>query len=716
MSPGAEIIPLPRGGFLVTTSMGGVQFGIPPETIKDTMGKGVPEIFVVPRHMFSMENGVSLADLEFPIYFHYFFQNKKIQVICTSDQQRRLETLFCQALFGPEELHLEDEFVDGANTPAYPDLRAELNHFRDKAGPNGRLELSHVVSFHPFDENGRVRLGTVEVQVTEAQTYILLDQDEEVARVPSNRPLQPIRPREYSTPKVFHPPLFGVTTLGSGHGFDPNSMTSGMIIWINRRGIMVDPPVNSAIDLVERGVNPKVLDSIILTHCHADHDAGTLQKILQEGRITLYTTETIFQSFITKATALTDIPRERLIQAVRFIPLKIGVGANIHGGLFRFHYSLHSIPTIFFDVTYLGKSMVYSSDTHNNPDYIRELHEKGIMDKSRRDFLLSFPWEKDLVFHEAGVPPLHTPMECLTSLPEEVRDKTYLVHVTQEKVPRDSGLKVAPTGLAATVSLDVSPRQFGSPAELLGVYLDNPLFRSLPSEKTMEFLLIARTQGLKAGTQIYQKGDTDPHFYMVMGGQVDILNDGERVTTHGRSDYFGEDCLFPMGPREVDAVAQSDVKLIIIEKQHMETFMGTTPLARGLCPLPASQERDLRDGLEMHPVLSRLTPSQKGQLIRILKPMQAPAGEELVRQDRAVETCYLIREGTVKVTEGYWDTTELGPGELLGLRALIRNKGVADLDFTTETDTALYAIDTASLLVFLEQNPGLLLQFYHSPY
>jgi len=43
-------------------------------------------------------------------------------------------------------------------------------------------------------------------------------------------------------PLGFRPPDFGVTILGSSHGFDCKGSTSGYILWINQRGVMVDPP------------------------------------------------------------------------------------------------------------------------------------------------------------------------------------------------------------------------------------------------------------------------------------------------------------------------------------------------------------------------------------------------------------------------------------------------------------------------------------------
>lgn len=42
---------LPRGGVVVTTPIGAVQVGMPPDTIKDSMNLGltVPSVFVFPK-------------------------------------------------------------------------------------------------------------------------------------------------------------------------------------------------------------------------------------------------------------------------------------------------------------------------------------------------------------------------------------------------------------------------------------------------------------------------------------------------------------------------------------------------------------------------------------------------------------------------------------------------------------------------------------------
>lgn len=52
-------------------------------------------------------------------------------------------------------------------------------------------------------------------------------------------------PRKYHKvirPVGFSPPKFGISVLGNSHGFDAKGSTSGYILWVNGRGIMIDPP------------------------------------------------------------------------------------------------------------------------------------------------------------------------------------------------------------------------------------------------------------------------------------------------------------------------------------------------------------------------------------------------------------------------------------------------------------------------------------------
>jgi glyoxylase-like metal-dependent hydrolase (beta-lactamase superfamily II) len=118
--------------------------------------------------------------------------------------------------------------------------------------------------------------------------------------------------RKLNAGESFDPPEFGVTVLGASHGFDPNGSTSGLIIWINGSGIMVDPPPFAMTYLKDRGISSILIKGIIISHCHADHDAGTFHKVLDHNKVEIITTKTIMRSFIKKYSALSRIPPENL--------------------------------------------------------------------------------------------------------------------------------------------------------------------------------------------------------------------------------------------------------------------------------------------------------------------------------------------------------------------------------------------------------------------
>ena len=154
------VTPLPRGGYLVNTSIGYIQFGSPPETIKDTMAlpNSVPRIFVLPRAMFDWRKGINLADLEFPIYYNFFMRQQKTRVVCTRGQAARFMKALQEALFGPKELYIEGDVVGAEKGGYVPALRSEMKYFR------GSIRFRDVLELSLF-EKGSLSIGKVKVSI-----------------------------------------------------------------------------------------------------------------------------------------------------------------------------------------------------------------------------------------------------------------------------------------------------------------------------------------------------------------------------------------------------------------------------------------------------------------------------------------------------------------------------------------------------------------------
>ena len=97
--------------------------------------------------------------------------------------------------------------------------------------------------------------------------------------------------------------------------------------------------------------------------------------------------------------------------------------------------------------------MVFTGDHFNNPPALQTLVEKGVLSKARCADLNHLPLqETDLLLHESGAPPIHTPLDVLLKLPVAVKRRLYVVHTSA--LPEGCELRVAPTGTAGTIRLD----------------------------------------------------------------------------------------------------------------------------------------------------------------------------------------------------------------------------------------------------------------------
>lgn len=80
-------------------------------------------------------------------------------------------------------------------------------------------------------------LGGGIVIIDEYDEFIVTEHSREIARVPGTIEVpKEIFKRRLSMCATFKPPAFGVTVLGSSHGFDQNHNTTGFVLWVNGRG------------------------------------------------------------------------------------------------------------------------------------------------------------------------------------------------------------------------------------------------------------------------------------------------------------------------------------------------------------------------------------------------------------------------------------------------------------------------------------------------
>jgi CRP-like cAMP-binding protein/ribonuclease BN (tRNA processing enzyme) len=701
----------------VVTSAGPIQFGVPPETIKDSMALGleVPTLYVLPAELFDRQRGVNAAECEFPAYYNYFLLKRRIRLLVEdASAEARMRAVFGESLFGPTSLPNDSEFADDFPHERRPDFLRETAHFR--VGPGGRrLDVDTLVEFVRYDADGVARIGeAVEVARLPEGGYVVRDGGVEIAKAPPRIELPDPTSLSVAPARPFQPPAFGVTVLGASHGFDPAGKTTGFILWVDHRGLLIDPPVDATDTLRAAGVPPKLIDGVILTHCHADHDSGTFQKILEEGRVTLYTTPTILGSFVKKYSALSGLGASLLRRTFAFAPVTIGAPARFHGAEMRFFYTLHSIPTVGIEVFYGGKSLVISGDSLYDPDRLRALRDAGVLSDERCEQLLAFPWHHTVVLHEAGVPPLHTPATVLAALPDDVKERLYLVHIADKDVPQGSGLKVARLGLRGTIVVDVEPSMHAEAIELLNAFCSVDLFRDFSIARAREVLHVARMVKVRAGERIIGEGTPGDAFYIIASGIATVVQDGREFKKHQAGDYFGETALLLDQPRNADVFAKTDVTLVEIPRYDFLYLLRGTDIPARLMRLARMRAERSWEVIEKNLVLRRLTSGQKTQLQSSFASRDIHRGELLWRAGDAGGEGFLIDEGAVVIEGGSGGSEPFRSGAFLGEFDAIR-QGVPLTTTARVTEPGrVFFIGSADLLRFLQENPGACMSFLGS--
>ena len=85
-----------------------MQFGIPPETIKDSLTRfgSPPHIYVVPQQRFNLASGINVCEFEFATYFNFFVKGKPITLVCYPNQGEVLRKIADEIIEGPPDREL----------------------------------------------------------------------------------------------------------------------------------------------------------------------------------------------------------------------------------------------------------------------------------------------------------------------------------------------------------------------------------------------------------------------------------------------------------------------------------------------------------------------------------------------------------------------------------------------------------------------------------
>lgn len=651
-----EGVRLPRGGYVFIENNRVIfQLGIPPETIKDSIklfGEA-PQYYIVPKNMVDRTTFLNIAEVEFPIYYNYFVKKRKTFIICSSEQRKALETLFKESLIGPDSVYSEDFY--GGIECNIPD---EMLFFRrkDQTKKEELFDVFDSVEFLDIEKD--VVVG--EFILRKVRNNIVLIREGDVVKVKVNGEekshieydLKVIQKKIFNGKKLinFSFPRFGFTCLGASNGFDPDGTTSGFILWVNGKGIFIDPPAHSFSEIERNNIPISSIVGIILTHCHADHDAGTLQSMLRGNKVRIYTTKTIWDSFKRKYSSLLGVNKDFFDKICDFRQVKVGKEINIENAVFKFHYALHSIPTIGFTVEFEGKTLFYSSDTFVS-DRTELLLKEGIISKKRYEFVMDGFKKYDYVLHEAGAGIIHTDISKLNFKTRQDQyifafhcaEKDYLNYITSHPNPN---LIYPKQGVENTIVI-VSQKRLSKFDVLTSV----KLFWDLPIRNIKDMEEHSEFEEYAPGEIIVKEGDTrNKDFYIIVEGYIKLFVGEKLFKEYLVFDFFGESAILTKKGRSATIISgDNGCKVLRIEGQSFFKNIKQTKLYSKLLNLARVREKDTWSIFSTD-YFEDFTPSMKTYFEMILNYGEFNK-EDIIYSDTKDKIVYILIEGKVLVSK-----------------------------------------------------------------
>ena len=695
-----------------------VQFGSPAQTTRNLLREGVEgeHLFVLPATF--VADRTNYGDVEFVVYLNFFIRRGVRTRIAGATRQRRplveLLTLTIFGLFDPRA-HEEPSFAELRRRYGVPDqetydlFRLAHETFAVRTGSDPASPVIPADAYFAYTELAetgdtivqarggseiRLRLsaGGCDARIVDASGRVTAKQlsVSPLRRVSGLIPEACLNAVRFATER----PRFGVTPLGTSHGFDPVGDVTSFVVWINGKGILVDPSPEALIHLDRLGVAPVDVPYVFLTHVHADHDGGLLEKLLSGRRTTVIASDVVYRSLLEKMRLITghDVESRGL---VRHVPANPGQPTVIDliGESVRIdtRWNFHPIPTNGFKLRVGDRTFGYSGDTQYDPGRLAALYQEERLSTDQYEALMHFFWTVDgtptvdLLFHEAGIPPIHTELAHLQTLPPAVKARTRLVHIADREVSPADGL-AKPPPFTTHVLLAPTPatrqRLLLETIRLVGYLYDSPL------EVLRELLDRAVVLEWAPDEFIIRKGPVasgEPlHFFVVADGEA-AVKDGRRLVARlVKADSFGEwGISHQRGVRVADVVATSRCQCIRLGEAEYWWLVDRQPaiqerisrLRRLLPRLEVAQERArLRaDGVaDGRSILEYLTTSQLTGFALFGETRTLPRGAVVVREGDPADAFYVLLSGHLQAAAGGRIVRDLAEGDGFGEIALLQ--------------------------------------------
>lgn len=233
---------------------------------------------------------------------------------------------------------------------------------------------------------------------------------------------------------------------------------------------------------------------------------------------------------------------------------------------------------------------------------------------------------------------------------------------------------------------------------------DLPFFRSLDPSLASYLLQKAEVIQVPSNVRITEAGAQDRDLYILLKGQAAIyrvLGEKRRqmVAVLEAGSIFGERGFLLNQARSADVISTLPCDLLRI--RHLPEFDNLIKSEKA----QSLQHRFwVLQALQSSPFFKDLPTDSLDSLIFSGRLCQAPQNSVLFQEGQAGNTCYVLTQGNVLISQKGKNINVLGQGSIFGEISLLMSGGKRTATVTTQRDSVLLEIQQQSFYQVLAQN------------
>jgi rhodanese-related sulfurtransferase len=231
-------------------------------------------------------------------------------------------------------------------------------------------------------------------------------------------------------------------------------------------------------------------------------------------------------------------------------------------------------------------------------------------------------------------------------------------------------------------------------------------FNELLRHQFQEALKCCELISAPARKKLFKRGLGDSHWYFLMQGSVDLLDEDFNIISLSAADPECRHALDNRPPYRFSAITTTQCDILKVDKKRLD--LAITWDQAGDYGVEENDDSDIdwMSALLESEVFSKVPPANIQRLFTAFKHVEKQLGDIVVAEGGSGDHFYVIEHGSALVTkrteDGVQTVAKLGPGQFFGEEALI-GETTRNASVIMETDGALMYLDKSEFKNLLEE-------------